>query len=81
MRKEYLRMVTETFEAAQGHAELICAYEGFEPMIERMRVGEEYDQMVVDIINVRYRAFHERVDESRAWVEKIKDEWQRRDQF
>jgi len=69
-------MVMAAFEEAQGHAELICLYQNFEPMITKMRTGGEHDMMVADMIDARYPAFHLRIDEGREWAEKLAREWQ-----
>lgn len=78
MRRLFLDSVMAALETAQGHVELIILYEGFEPIFEKMRAGEEYDQMVMNIINVRYNALHERIDEQREWVAKILAEHEER---
>jgi hypothetical protein len=71
LRKQFLVDVTESFEKALGHAELICLYQNFEPTFNKMAEGAEYDQMTLHIIQTRYKGFHERLDEQREWVHKL----------
>lgn len=65
VRRQFLDDVLAAFESAHGHVELICLYEGFEPIFKRMADSDEdsHDVMTLNIINVRYQALHIRHDE------------------
>jgi len=78
-RKQYLADVTASFEEAQGHAELICLYQEFQPTLEKMAASpEEYDAMTLEIIQARYKGFHQRIDEQDERMARLYEEHQER---
>jgi hypothetical protein len=62
-RTLFYRNVIEAFEMANSHVELICIYEELEPTFEKMKKGTEMDQLSLENLNIRYQAFHVRIEE------------------
>lgn len=76
VRRQFLDDVLAAFESAHGHVELICLYEGFEPIFKRMADGDEdsHDVMTLNIINARYQACHVRCEEEHTRMSSILEE-------
>lgn len=66
-RNAFTRQALAAFEEAQGHAELISLWQSFEGRLQPLADSAyESDQLAYELIQARYKAFHERIDEHRA---------------